>query len=493
MKKLYLICNAHIDPVWQWEWEEGAAAAVSTFRVAADLCEEYDGFVFNHNEALLYRWIEEYEPALFARIQRLVKEGKWHIMGGWTIQPDCNMPSGEGFVREILDGRQYFAEKFGKRPTTAINFDPFGHTRGLVQILKKSGYDSYLFMRPYESFLPLESNLFTWVGYDGSEIIGQRTGAYNTPLGHATERIVGTMDAVPEGGFDQCLWGVGDHGGGASRMDLTAIAKLKAEMAEQGLEIVHSTPEAFFAAVKASGKTLPRHEGDLNLWAPGCYTSQVRIKQTYRRMENTLFMTEKMCVAAAQAGMAYPHDELAEAAHDMLFAQFHDFLPGSSIQPVEEMALRLLDHGLEILSRVRARAFFVLAGGQPEAAEGEIPILMFNPHPYPVEGDFSCEMMLWDQNWDGDFSQPQVYFGGELLPTQCEKEHSNIPLDWRKRVTFHATLPPMAMSRFACRYIRLPQKPTPTLAVVDGHYTVENGLPPLPRSTLLPTTVIRGV
>ena len=94
MKRLHLVCNAHIDPLWLWELEEGISAALSTFRVAADFCEFYDGYVFNHNEAMLYEWVEEYEPELFERIQRLVKEGKWHIMGGWYLQPDCNMPSG---------------------------------------------------------------------------------------------------------------------------------------------------------------------------------------------------------------------------------------------------------------------------------------------------------------------------------------------------------------------------------------------------------------
>lgn len=82
MRKLHLLSNAHLDPVWQWEWEEGAAAAVSTFRAAAAFCEEYEGYVFNHNEALLYKWIEEYEPSLFRKIQGLVQAGKWHIMGG---------------------------------------------------------------------------------------------------------------------------------------------------------------------------------------------------------------------------------------------------------------------------------------------------------------------------------------------------------------------------------------------------------------------------
>ena len=90
MKDLHLICNAHIDPVWLWDMEEGISAAISTFRMAAVFCEEYDGLVFNHNEALIYHWIEEMEPALFARIRKLVKEGKWHIMGGWYLQPDCN-------------------------------------------------------------------------------------------------------------------------------------------------------------------------------------------------------------------------------------------------------------------------------------------------------------------------------------------------------------------------------------------------------------------
>ena len=102
--RLHLVCNAHLDPVWLWEWEEGAAEAISTFRTAADLCEEFPGFIFNHNEALLYRWVEEYDPQLFARLQKLVRQGKWRIMGGWHLQPDCNLPSGESFVRQALSG-----------------------------------------------------------------------------------------------------------------------------------------------------------------------------------------------------------------------------------------------------------------------------------------------------------------------------------------------------------------------------------------------------
>ena len=138
---VHLIANSHIDPVWLWLWEEGAGEALSTFRTAVALCEAHHDFVFNHNEAILYQWIEEYEPELFDRIRRLVRAGRWHIMGGWFLQPDCNMPSGESFVRQILLGKRYFREKFGVDVTAAANLDPFGHSRGLVQILARAGYD----------------------------------------------------------------------------------------------------------------------------------------------------------------------------------------------------------------------------------------------------------------------------------------------------------------------------------------------------------------
>lgn len=109
MKRLHLICNAHLDPIWQWEWEEGAAAALSTFQSAANLAEKYD-YIFCHNEVNLYKYTEKYAPALFAQIQKLVKQGKWHIMGGWYLQPDCLMPSGEGMLRQIREGELYFKE-----------------------------------------------------------------------------------------------------------------------------------------------------------------------------------------------------------------------------------------------------------------------------------------------------------------------------------------------------------------------------------------------
>ncbi len=457
MKKpiIHLVCNAHLDPVWLWEWEEGAAEAMSTFRAAANFCDEFDGFVFNHNEVILYQWIEEYEPRLFERIRRLVKAGRWHIMGGWYLQPDCNLPSGESLVRQVLAGNTYFKEKFGVKPTTAINFDPFGHSRGLVQILAKSGYDSYLFCRPGQDDCRLEADQFVWVGYDGSQVMATRSfGAYMTHPGRALGKIRNYCRERAHETIGVLLWGVGNHGGGPSRRDLRDIARFMRD--ESGWVIVHSTPEKYFRDLDKIRKTLPLHQGDLNPWAVGCYTSMIRLKRKHRALENELYCTEKMCVAAALAGLVqYPRHELAEAQHDLLTSQFHDILPGSSIEPVQASSLRMMEHGLEILSRIKARAFFALASGQPGAGAGKIPVLVYNPHPFPVSGVFEVEFQPADQNHDELWRVPRITRAGKEIPGQLETESSSLNLDWRKRVAFRATLAPGRMNRFDCELVKV--------------------------------------
>jgi alpha-mannosidase len=458
-RKLHLVCNAHLDPIWLWEWEEGAAEALSTFRTAADLCEEFPGFIFNHNEVILYKWVEEYEPELFRRIQRLVREGRWNIMGGWWVQPDCNMPSGESFIRQALLGKAYFREKFGVEVTTAINFDPFGHTRGLVQILAKSGYDSYLICRPDQTWCKLDRDEFVWVGYDGSEVLVTRPSSYYpSGLGKAREKIELWLKDHPAKELDTLLWGVGNHGGGPSRLDLTQIRKIMAETVD--VDIRHSTPQAFFRDLRRIAGQLPRHAQDLNPYDVGCYTSMNRVKQKHRLLENEIYMAEKMAsTVSCQKLMDYPAAELRAALEDLLFTEFHDVLPGSSIQPSEETAIRTMDHGLELVSRAKARAFFALASGQPKARPGTIPVFVYNPHPYAVRTIVECEFQLPDQNWGTTWTDLQVSNNGRQLPSQVERELSSIPLDWRKRVVFAADLAPGQMNRFDCRTKVLPGKP----------------------------------
>lgn len=453
MKELYLLCNAHLDPVWLWRREEGMAEAISTFRVAADFCEQYDGFVFNHNESLVYQWVEEHEPELFVRIQNLVKSGKWNIMGGWYLQPDCLMPSGESFLRQIEVGQKYFSEKFSCVSKTAVNVDSFGHTRGLVQILKKCGYENYIFMRPY-SIVPEHD--FIWVGYDGSEINGHcLSGSYGTLKGDIIPRIERELKTAKDGA-NLVLWGVGNHGGGPSKLDLDSIAQYQKEHPE--IRLIHSSCEDYFQHV--SSEDLSKNSHSMVHCNIGCYTSMVQIKQQHRQLENEFSVCEKMI---AVSDIAYDEKEWEKAEKALLFSEFHDVLAGTVIKKAEEDALRLLGYGREVLSESMGKAFLKLCRGQKKAEDGTIPIFVFYPHPYSSEQEIEAEFQLANQNWnDNEVTVARVYDeNGTELAAQNIKEESCMNLDWRKKIIFRAKLKPMSLNRFCCKLetAALPKRP----------------------------------
>lgn len=477
-KTLILICNAHLDPVWLWEWEEGVAETLSTFRIAAKFCREQEGFVFCHNEALLYQYVEEYEPELFEVIRELVARGSWKIIGGWYLQPDCNMPSGEALIRQIVVGRNYFMDRFGVAPETAVNFDPFGHTRGLVQILKKSGYSSYLFCRPDHHFLDLPDLDFTWVGYDGSEVFAHRPhDHYNSSKGKAGEKIRAWLAKNSDREYGLLLWGIGNHGGGPSREDLEQISKLQEKTRER--TICHGTPEEYFHLLEKSKRKPARVEKSINPFAIGCYTSMQSVKKRYRQMENLFSLTEKMCTLTYLQGMMeYPGKELSEALKDLLFCQFHDVLPGSSIPEVEEYAVRRLHHGMEILERLKSKAFMANLSGQTEAQEDEFPLLLFNPHPFDLEQTVVVEFQAQEPNFDEDYKQvPDILDpGGKLIPSQVEKESSNIVQDHRKRLVFNAHLNASSMNRYSCFLKKIPCPSAEKKKTIDRfHFKLPDG------------------
>ncbi len=450
MDKLHLLCNAHIDPVWLWRKNEGLAEALSTFRVAADFCENYDSFVFNHNEALLYQWVEEYDPALFERIKKLVRQGKWQIMGGWYLQPDCVMTSGESLLEQIRLGREYFKEKFDVKPAVAINFDPFGHSRGLVQILTKNGYEGYIFMRPY-SFV----GDFIWEGFDGSSVIAHGTiDEYGTLRGEALNKVKKCLELPEKSGL--CLWGIGNHGGGPSRIDLESINEFAKN---SSAKIIHSSADEYIAQVDRS--KLSHYDKSLVPCMVGCYTSMVRIKQANRRLENKIAATEKiMSYASMQTDFIYDADELAKAKKALAFCQFHDILPGSAIKKVEDDSLSLFGYGESIADELHTKAFFKLCENQAKAKDGEIPIMIFNPHPYEIEGEFEVDFMLQNQNWDDTTETVALVYDkdGKELPTQSEKAESSLNLDWAKKVSFKGKLAPSSVTRFDCKLKFIPTK-----------------------------------
>ena len=443
MKDVYLICEAHIDPIWQWNWQEGVSAALSTFKSAAELADKHD-YVFCHGDAILYRYVEEYEPTLFERIKELVKLGKWRIMGGWYLQPDCNMPCGESFIRQIQIGKEYFKKHFDVSPTTAINFDSFGHTQGLVQILCKCGQDSYIHTRPNDKQMDYPAMQYIWRGLDGSSVKAFRTtGVYNTPMGQSLaaieRRAARQTEDVP------CvLWGVGNHGGGPSDKDLTDIERGDGNK----FNLIHSYPEEFFSKIEPTATV----NTSLRTSMPGCYTSMSRVKRKHIELENNLYFSEIISSVAANKGlMKYPYEQLHNATIDLLTSEFHDILPGTCIKAGEEDALSYLYHGLLEANKATTKAFFALLDEQPRAADGEYPIAVFNPHPYMLKAPIECEFILSDQNTD--FSRRSritlLDKDGKKVNFQVIKEESNINMDWRRRIAFDAELSGMAMNRYS--------------------------------------------
>jgi len=452
---VHLVCNAHLDPVWMWHWEEGAREAISTFRTAADLLDEYSGFVFNHNESVLYEWVEEYDPALFARIRRLVKQGRWNISGGWYLQPDCNMPGGETLVRLITTGLRYFSERFGVRPMVAYNFDSFGHNGSLPQLLRQSGYRLYIHCRPGEGLLDLPAPQYRWQGLDGSEILALRpsTGWYGSGEGTAVDSARRGADLARRTGEDVLvLWGLGDHGGGPTRADLAAIEGLMRETTD--VEIRHSTPEAYLARLRPS-RSYPVHRGDLQRSFAGCYTSMSSIKRAMRRGEALLASAERWsAVAWLECGCDYPQEELEQAWKCILFNSFHDILAGSSAEePLLRDAMEIFGRSADVCRRLRMAAQMALL---PSAAPrpGTIPVYVFNPHASPMRAPVSIQFPM--QYMPPKRVEPFALYEdrGRKIPCQDKGgpfERSVAIGGWHRHLSFVADVPPLSARRYEIR------------------------------------------
>jgi alpha-mannosidase len=459
----FLVCNAHLDPVWLWPWEDGMTETISTYRVAADFCERHPDFVFNHNESLLYEWVEEHDPELFARIQDLVRRGRWHIAGGAYLQYDPIGTSGESVIRQHLVGKGYFQEKFGVEPTTAYNFDSFGHPRGLIQILAGCGFDSYIFCRPNRTQCTLPVGAFRWRHASGVEVHARRSDDHYITQGtiRATMRDGDWPAYYREEGDFLFLWGIGNHGGGPSRDEYAQFAAMRKDFPD--VDFIESTPEAFFQNTlkQHPAATLPVQEGDLQRVHEGCYTSMLRVKQAHRRMENLMAATERLAAMAWWQGRReYPAADLLDAWKDILFSEFHDILPGSGIPAVEADCLARLGHCEEILRRHKARAMISLLRDETLAERNRTPIFVFNPHSWAVTQEVEIEYCL-DRQFTPDQAIRALSSDGQAVVAQFEKaEHNLVDRnwgEWRRKAVFTTTVPPLSYRRFDADYTVLPK------------------------------------
>jgi len=421
--------------------------ALSTFWQAAKFCDEYD-YIFCHNEAFLYEFIEENDPALFKKIQELVKCGKWRIMGGWYLQPDCNAPCGEAFVRQIKLGRDYFYEKFGVKPTVALNFDSFGHSLGLPQILKKCGYDGYLFCRPmdFESY-GIDYREFWWVGKDGSRIKAARAEddtIYCSEFGKAKTDIERKAAHYKDKEVGIALWGVGNHGGQNSAKDLRDVAEM---IKNSDCKIFHSYPEKYFDDINPTLEI----NATIQPWLRGSYSSMSSMKTVNSELEDTLFSTEKIISTAAISGKIerFGDEVILNAEKALARLEFHDVLSGTCCPDGEKSTLYMAQGVIFDLNEAYHKAFFALTKDYVKAQDGEYPVFVFNNQPYEREALCEVEILLQEPLISDTVEYKlSVFQNGVTVPSQRIKEMGNINFDRRIRIVFSGKLNALNVTRF---------------------------------------------
>lgn len=358
--EIHLIGNAHLDPIWLWRWQEGCGEVLQTFRSALDRLNEYPDFVFTCSSASYYRWVEEIAPDMFEEIRARVKEGRWVPVNGWWVQPDCNLPSAESFARHALYSQLYYYEKFGVICHTGYNVDSFGHNYTLPQLLKQSGMDHYVMMRPgIHENAEIPQQLFWWESPDGSRVLTYHIlkDSYGiSGKNHLTEHLDVMEGLADEKQLGMMLfYGVGNHGGGPTRGDIEFMMD---KMKEEGYEnIKFSSPDEYFKYVLANPLNVPVWKDDLQHHASGCYSATSMIKRLNRLTENALQSAEKWNTIAAKTTNFQPNtSEFAEAWRDLLFNQFHDIFDGCSIMEAYEDVNETMGHAMTIASRAQNNA-----------------------------------------------------------------------------------------------------------------------------------------
>ncbi|HEY0454208.1 alpha-mannosidase [Actinophytocola sp.] len=438
-RTLHMIGNAHIDPVWLWQWPEGYQEVRATFASAIDRMAEYPEFVFTCDSVQYLAWVEEHDPDLFDAIGKRIAEGRWQLVGGWWIEPDCNLPSGESFVRQALYAQRYLREKFDVTVTVGCNVDPFGHNASLPQLLRKSGMDSYVFMRPGPHELTLPGPYFWWESPDGSRVLTYRIpheyGSSGQDLGYQVDKSLAQLP--PDAPELMVFYGVGNHGGGPTKANLDSIRRLDAA---DGLPRLRcGSPRDYFDRLVAGGERIPVHAGELQHHAVGCYSAHSGVKRWNRRAENLLARAEKWAAVACVLGeVAYPYARLGQAWRQVLFNQFHDTLGGAAIEPAYEDSRDQYGHAGSLAGAAFNRAVQSLTRRIDIPAEPDMtPLVVVNPHPWRLVADVELEF--------GGFAAAGarvVDDGGNPVAVQRTRSKATVN-GGRRRLAVAADVPPL--------------------------------------------------
>ena len=415
---LYLMGHAHLDMAWLWPVSETWTAAQRTFESVLSLQRQFPELIFSHSSAALYDWIERERPDLFAQIKTQVKGGVWEVAAGLWVEPELNLISGESIVRQLLYGQGYVRETFQQTVRVAWLPDSFGFCWQLPQLLKLGGIDYFVTQKlRWNDTTTFPHQLFWWESPDGSRVLS----LMSAPIGQGIEpeAMAEYWSSWQENtGLQDGLWlpGVGDHGGGPTR-DMLEVARRW-----QGSALF---PKLTFTSATGYLEQVERQLGtDGPVWRDelylefhrGCYTTQGDRKLANRQGERLLYQAELFAsLASLTTGVDYPQAALEQAWKGLLFNQFHDILPGSTIPQVLEEANQVSAAGLPQAQGIRDEAITQLLQHLPPGTP-----------PYPEAILVSVvNSLTWGRSHLVSLPLPSPHphwricsFSGEPLPSQ---------------------------------------------------------------------------
>lgn len=359
---LLLLGHSHLDVAWLWTYEQTHRKAQRTFAISCNLLERDPEFIFIQSQPQLYKFVQEDDPQLFERVRGYIGQGRWdpQVAALW-VESDCNVPSGESLLRQMLYAREYCEKQFNMTPTIAWLPDTFGFANTLPQLLAHAGI-------PFFSTTKLNWNdttkfpypQFVWRGPDGGSVVSALIKSYDGPaypwrVQTARER------------HEPIVLGFGDGGGGVTESMLKNAPKIGRWIRSR----------EWFDELAAQGEKLPVHDDELYLeYHRGVYTTHHDVKFHNALLERALAEAEELlawCVAVHAPRAAI--EQFAERLHAcweiVLRNQFHDVLPGTSITPVYEDVANEYAKAEELVASVLASAGSMLprATAPPAAAE----------------------------------------------------------------------------------------------------------------------------
>ena len=428
---------------------EGLEAFAATCRSALERIDEFPGFIFTCSSAAHYAFVEETDPNLFARIQNAVRAERWAIVGGWWVEPDCNLPSGESFIRQALLGQRYFESRFGKIATVGYNIDSFGHNANIPQLLKKAGMDAYIFMRPKQDEKELSAALFEWEAPSGDRVTTYRLPLHYSNYEQSIRDKVANLLKLSHFRSDvpwMLFFGVGNHGGGPTIAELKDITSLLTERND----IQFSDSERFFESVDRV--KLPVFRDEMQPHAIGCYSAHSEIKQLHRRTERVVLQAERAEVLAylwTPTHAAHVRTkELERAWENLCFNEFHDLLGGVAIREACDDAISMYREAISLAERVTRTGIQRLAS-RIDTFGSVQNIIVFNLAAH--EREEFIEFELWQPDDSGfDKQRPGVQLissNGVRIDTQRIESSGKIGND-RARFLAKVKVPALGWSSF---------------------------------------------